>query len=132
MDEQTLEFAHSLFDLAREGDAEQLADYVDAGVPVNLTNAKGDTLLLLAAYAPHPAVVRVLLERGADPHRVNDRGQTALAAAAFRSSAEGVELLLAAGADPFAGNPSALATARFFELPEMVELLLGGTGGAPS
>jgi len=87
-------------------------------VPVNLTNAKGDTLLLLAAYAPHPAVVRVLLERGADPHRVNDRGQTALAAAAFRSSAEGVELLLAAGADPYAGNPSALATARFFELPE--------------
>ncbi len=132
VDEQTLEFADRLFDLAREGDAEQLADYVDAGVPVNLTNAKGDTLLLLAAYAPHPAVVRVLLERGADPHRVNDRGQTALAAAAFRSSAEGVELLLAAGADPYAGNPSALATARFFELPEMVELLVGGPGGAPS
>jgi len=132
VDEQTLEFAHSLFDLARGGDAELLADYVDAGVPVDLTDAKGDTLLLLAAYAPHPAVVRVLLERGADPNRVNDRGQTAIAAAAFRSSAEGVALLLAAGADPLAGNPSALATASFFELPEMVGLLSGGAGDAPS
>lgn len=123
MDEETVEFAHTLFEMAREGDAEQLAAYVDAGIPVDLTNAKGDTLLLLAAYAPHPDVVRALLERGADPNRVNDRGQTALAAAAFRSSAEGVELLLAAGADPRCGNPDALATASFFDLPEMVVLL---------
>ena len=126
MDEETVEFAHSLFDLAREGNAEELAAYVDAGIPVDLTNAKGDTLLLLAAYAPHPDVVRALLERGADANRVNDRGQTPLAAAAFRSSAASVELLLEAGADPLRGNPDALATARFFELPEMVALLTRG------
>lgn len=126
VDEQTLEFAHTLFDMARDGKADELAAYVDAGVPVDLTNAKGDTLLLLAAYAPHPAVVRVLLERGADANRVNDRGQTPLAAAAFRSSANSVELLLARGADPSVGDPDALATARFFELPEMVALLTRG------
>ncbi|MGI8538049.1 MAG: ankyrin repeat domain-containing protein [Mycobacteriales bacterium] len=126
MDEETVEFAHSLFDLAREGKAEELAAYVDAGIPVDLTNAKGDTLLLLAAYAPHADVVRALLERGADANRVNDRGQTPLAAAAFRSSAASVELLLAAGGDPLRGNPDALATARFFELPEMVALLTRG------
>jgi len=126
VDEETVEFAHSLFDLAREGNAEELAAYVDAGIPVDLTNAKGDTLLLLAAYAPHPDVVRALLERGADANRVNDRGQTPLAAAAFRSSAASVELLLEAGADPLRGNPDALATARFFELPEMVALLTRG------
>jgi len=126
VDEEVVEFAHTLFDLARDGKAEELAAYVDAGVPVDLTNAKGDTLLLLAAYAPHPAVVRVLLERGADGNRVNDRGQTPLAAAAFRSSAASVELLLAAGADPSVGNPDALATARFFELQEMVALLTRG------
>lgn len=123
VDEETVEFAHTLFEMAREGDAEQLAAYLDAGIPVDLTNAKGDTLLLLAAYAPHPDVVGALLDRGADPNRVNDRGQTALAAAVFRSSAEGVELLLAAGADPGCGNPDALATASFFDLPEMVALL---------
>ena len=123
MDDETREFARRLFDLAREGRAEELASYVDAGVPVDLTNDKGDSLLLLAAYAPSPPVVRALLERGADPDRVNDRGQTPLAAAAFRSSAEAVRLLLDAGADPHRGSPDAVATARFFDLPEMVALL---------
>jgi len=123
VDDESLAFARRLFDLAREGRAQELADYVDAGVPVDLTNDKGDTLLLLAAYAPSPATVRVLLERGADPDRVNDRGQTALAAAAFRSSAQAVEALLEAGADPLRGSPDAVATARFFELPDMVALL---------
>ena len=123
MDDETLAFARQLFDLAREGRAQELGELVDAGVPVDLTNDKGDTLLLLAAYAPSPPTVRALLERGADPDRVNDRGQTAVAAAAFRSSAEAVRALLDAGADPHRGAPDAVATARFFDLPEMVALL---------
>ncbi len=126
MDDETLAFSRRLFDLAREGLADELGAYVDAGVPVDLTNDKGDTLLLLAAYAPSPPTVRVLLERGADPNRVNDRGQTPFAAAAFRSSGEAVQLLLDAGADPHLGAPDAVATASFFELPEMVALLTAG------
>jgi uncharacterized protein len=93
---------------------------------VNLTNDKGDTLLLLAAYHDHPDTVSALLARGADPARANDRGQTALSAATFRRSAESVRALLAAGADPAEGGQSALTTARFFELPDMLELLEGG------
>lgn len=112
-----------MFELARNGDAEQLIGYVDAGVPVELTNSKGDCLLLLAAYMPSPETVRALLERGADPNRINDRGQTPIAAAAFRQSSECVTALLAAGADPYLGSPDAVATARFFELPDMVALL---------
>jgi ankyrin repeat protein len=123
IDPGVIELARQVFDLAREGSTEELAAYVDAGVPVNLTNDKGDTLLLLAAYYSHPETVGALLERGADPSRVNDRGQTALAAAVFRQSADGVTRLLAAGADPDAGGPSARATAVFFELPEMTRLL---------
>ena len=117
------ELATRVFGMAREGDAASLAAYVDAGVPVNLTNDKGDTLLLLAAYHGHPGTVGALLDRGADHARVNDRGQTALAAAVFRQSADSVTRLLAAGADPDEGGPSARATAVFFELPEMSELL---------
>ncbi len=128
MDDETLAFARQLFDLAREGRAEELARYVDAGVPVDLANDKGDTLLLLAAYAPSPPTVRVLLERGADPNRINERGQTAVAAAAFRSSAEAVEALLAAGADPRLGSPDAVATAQFFDLTDMVVLLTRSDG----
>jgi len=79
----------------------------------------------LAAYHGHPDTVAALLDRGADHARANDRGQTALAAAVFRQSAETVSRLLAAGADPDAGGPSARATAAFFDLPAMVELLDG-------
>ncbi|MEV4347271.1 ankyrin repeat domain-containing protein [Actinoplanes sp. NPDC049596] len=112
-----------MFDLARAGGTEELAANVAAGLPVNLTNSKGDTLLILAAYHNHPATVSALLEHGADPDRFNDRGQTALAAAVFRQNAETVKVLLAAGADPAAGSPSATATAEFFQLPAMAELL---------
>jgi hypothetical protein len=125
-DEETLAFAHRMFELARDGGTEELAANVDAGLPVNLTNDKGDTLLILAAYHGHPETVAALLARGADPGRVNDRGQTALGAATFRRTRESVAALLAVGADPTAGGQSALAVAQFFDLPEMAELLRGG------
>ncbi|RKN48625.1 ankyrin repeat domain-containing protein [Micromonospora endolithica] len=123
LDAETVAFAHRMFDLARAGATEELAGQVDAGLPVNLTNDKGDSLLILAAYHAHPDTVAALLARGADHARTNDRGQTALAAAVFRRDAEAVRALLAAGADPAHGNPSAVETARFFDLPEMLALL---------
>ena len=130
IDPDVIELAGRVFDLARGGCTDDLVAYVDAGVPVNLTNDKGDTLLILAAYHGHSDAVAALLDRGADHSRVNDRGQTALAAAVFRQSSENVTRLLAAGADPDAGGPSARATATFFQLPAMSELLAGrrGTG----
>ncbi len=121
--EDELAVLREMFDLARGGATEQLAAAVDAGIPVNLTNEAGDTLLILAAYHDHPDTVRALLERGADTARVNDRGQTALGAAVFRRSERAVTDLLAAGADPALGPRSALDIARFFGLPEMSALL---------
>ena len=123
IDPGVIELAGRVFDLARGGVTDEVAAYVDAGVPVNLTNDKGDTLLILAAYHGHPETVGALLDRGADHSCANDRGQTALAAAVFRQSADTVSRLLAAGADPDAGGPSARATAQFFELREMTGLL---------
>ena len=123
LSEEELAFLHGVFDLARNGDVALLAAHVDAGLPVDLTTGSGDTLLLLAAYHRHAAVVRALLERGADHARVNDRGQTALAAAVFRQDTEAVTALLAAGADPDLGRQSAVATATVFELPEMLALV---------
>ena len=123
IDPEVIELAGRMFDMARAGSTEELAGFVDAGVPPNLTNDKGDTLLILAAYHGHTETVAALLDRGADHGRVNDRGQTALAAAVFRQSAEAVQRLLAAGADPDSGSPSARATAQFFDLPAMTALL---------
>lgn len=125
IDPEVLELAGRVFDLARAGSTEELVAYVDAGVPVNLTNDKGDSLLILAAYYQHVGTVAALLGRGADHARVNDRGQTALAAAVFRQSSAAVQHLLAAGADPDAGEPSARATAAFFDLQAMTDLLAG-------
>jgi len=127
-DEETIAFAHMLFDLARDGAAERLTEYLTAGLTANLTNDKGDTLLILAAYHGHTDTVRALVEHGADVGRVNDRGQTALAAAVFKQSEPTVQVLLAAGADPDDGSPSARATAQFFDLPQMSALLEDGAG----
>ncbi|MEU6744019.1 ankyrin repeat domain-containing protein [Streptosporangium sandarakinum] len=113
-DPELEEFATRLFGLARAGETDLLRAYVEAGVPVDLANDKGDTLLMLAAYHGHAATVRALAELGADPGRPNDRGQTPLAGAVFKREPEVVRALLEAGADPYAGTPSAVDTARMF------------------
>ncbi|GAA2850031.1 hypothetical protein Acy02nite_33140 [Actinoplanes cyaneus] len=124
LDDETIAFAHRMFDLARSGDTGELIANVAAGLPANLTNDKGDTLLILAAYHSHTDTVAALLAHGADPERINDRGQSALAAAVFRRNAEAVRTLLAAGADPASARP----TAEFFKLPEMMEMLDSAAG----
>ncbi|MEU0835184.1 ankyrin repeat domain-containing protein [Streptomyces sp. NPDC056231] len=121
-DPEVVELATKVFDLARRGEAEALAAYVDAGVPANLTNDRGDTLLMLAAYHGHAPAVAALVSRGADPDRANDRGQTPLAGAVFKGEAAVIEALLAAGADPDAGTPSATDTARMFGKVDLLEL----------
>ena len=121
-DSAMLQFAAKVFNLARQGDTGTLAAYVDAGVPANLCNDKGDTLVMLAAYHGHPQTVSVLLERGADPDRPNDRGQTPLAGAVFKGERPVIEALLVGGADPTAGIPSAIETARMFGLDDLVAL----------
>lgn len=112
--DEAIDLAHRLFDLARAGDTATLAAYLQAGAPVDLRNASGDTLLILAAYHVHPDTVEMLLERGADVEAANDRGQRALTCAVFRLDERSVRALLAAGADPDAGTPSARATATMF------------------
>ncbi|MFG2647405.1 ankyrin repeat domain-containing protein [Streptomyces sp. NPDC048436] len=121
-DPEVVELATKIFDLARQGDAAALAAYVDAGVPANLTNDSGDSLVMLAAYHGHADAVRALLERGADANRANDRGQTPLAGAVFKGEEAVIRALLDGGADPAAGMPSAVDTARMFAKTELLEL----------
>lgn len=106
--------ANWLFDLAREGDAARLAAYVDAGAPVDLTDAEGNTLLMLAAYHDQASVVRELVARGADANALNGRGQSPLAGAVFKQADDVVRALVEAGADPDAGTPTARQTALMF------------------
>ncbi|MCM2422473.1 MULTISPECIES: ankyrin repeat domain-containing protein [unclassified Streptomyces] len=121
-DPEVLQLAGQVFDLAREGGTATLAAYVDAGVPANLTNDRGDTLLMLAAYHGHADAVTALLQRGADPNRPNDKGQTPLAGAVFKGEDAVVHALVAGGADPSAGTPNAIDTARMFGKDELLKL----------
>lgn len=112
--EETVDLAHALFDMARQGRSAQLAAYVDAGAPVDLTDPAGNTLLMLAAYHGHADLVRELARRGAEVDRLNDRGQSPLAGAVFKGEPDVVAALLEHGADPEAGMPTARQTAELF------------------
>ncbi|MER5968267.1 ankyrin repeat domain-containing protein [Streptomyces sp. NPDC002055] len=126
VDPEVIELASRVFDFARGGETASLAAYVDAGVPADLTNDKGDSLVMLAAYHGHAGAVEALLGRGADPDRANDRGQTPLAGAVFKGEDAVVRALLAGGADPAAGTPSAVDTARMFGKDELLKLFGAG------
>lgn len=117
------ELAHWLFDRARAGESERLGAYLDAGVPQDLTDPAGNTLLMLAAYHGHPATVATLIGHGATVDALNDRGQSPLAGAVVNGDRLVAELLVGNGANPDAGSPSARQTAYYFEQTEMIDLL---------
>lgn len=117
--EEAVELAHRCFAAARVGDLAALAPYLDAGLPVDLADPQGNTLLMLAAYHGHPDLVRDLARRGADVNRLNDREQSPVAGAVFKGEDAVFEVLVGHGADLDAGHPSARQTAAYFgrELP---------------
>lgn len=122
-DDETLALAHALFEAARQGESDMLRSYLNAGAPATLTNAAGDSLLMLAAYHGHAETVQLLLHHGADANAANDRGQTPLAGAAFKGYTDVARVLVDAGADPDAGTPSARAAAQMFARSEILALL---------
>ncbi|SGZ26423.1 BQ5605_C024g09911 [Microbotryum silenes-dioicae] len=107
-------YARQFFECARRGDLEAMRAPLDAGLPPNLTNDKGDTLIMLAAYHGHAELVEFLVQKGADPNRVNDRGQSPLTGAVFKNETRVIQALLEGGADPDAGQPSAMEAASIF------------------
>ncbi len=121
--EDELDLLRQSFEWARTGDVTQMSRLLGLGVPSNLTNGRGDTLLILAAYHCHEGMVGLLLEHGADVERYNDNGQTALGAAVFRRASTIVTMLLQAGADPDSGPKSAREVAQFFGLTDMLAML---------
>ncbi|ROV96187.1 hypothetical protein VSDG_04972 [Cytospora chrysosperma] len=89
-----IELAMRMYNAAREGNLELLQQAVLAGLPPNMTNEKGDTLLMLAAYYGHAELVKFLIQHGADPNRLNDRLQSPLAGAVFKKEDSVIEVSL--------------------------------------
>lgn len=117
-----LDLAAKLFDLAREGNTSTLKQYMDAGVPKNLTNSTGDTLLMLTSYHGHAETARMLLDAGADPNALNGRGQSPIAGAVFKGYEDVVKVLFEAGADVMGGQPNAVDCARMFRRDGVLDL----------
>ncbi|GAA5890096.1 hypothetical protein JCM6882_009225 [Rhodosporidiobolus microsporus] len=113
---EAIAYARQFFTAVRQGDAETLRAPLEAGLPPNLTNENGDTLIMLAAYHGHPEVVKLLLKHGADPNRLNDRGQSPLAGAVYKHEEEVVKALLEGNANPDVGQPTAWQTAKLFKV----------------
>ena len=111
---------------ARTGETNQLRKMIEAGMPVNLSDPKGQTLLMLASYNGHTKTTAMLLEAGADPDRRNDRGQTPLAGVSFKGYPEIAELLNEYGADMNADSGGGMAPIHFaamFGRYEVVKIL---------
>ena len=113
-------------DAARRGEMEILAGMVRHGLPANLCDHKGNSLLMFACYHEHLETARMLLEAGAEVDRRNDRGQTPLGGVAFKGYAEIAALLLQYGADRDADNGGGMTPLMFasmFGRTKVVELL---------
>lgn len=127
LDEETLRWVQGVFQAVRTGDVATLAPLLQQGLPANLRNEHGDSLLMLAAYHGHQEAARMLLRHGADPQLANDRHQTPLAGAAFKGDVEMVGLLLEHGAEVDHAGPdgrTALMMAAMFNRLAVLELLL--------
>lgn len=109
------DIAEAAFELARNGERDRLLRFVATGLPVDLVNGSGDSLLMLAAYHGHVDTVRDLIKAGADVDKRNDRDQSPLAGAVFKNYDDVTGVLLEAGADPDAGTPSARQIAAMFD-----------------
>lgn len=114
-------------DMAGSGDTTELGKMVLAGLPVNLCDSKGNSLLMLAAYSGQVETADMLLKHDADVDRRNDHGQTPLGGVAFKGNMAMVSLLLAAGSDINAdngGGKTPLMFAAMFGHRKVVEYLL--------
>ncbi len=110
LSQQKLDFSvDDYFTAARTGRLEAVEAFLKAGMKPEVTDAEGNTALLLAAAAGHGHVVNFLLAQHANPNAVRQDGDTPLIVAARQGDREAVRALLEAGADPNARNSQDLS-----------------------
>ena len=89
-------------------DLRTIALLLDAGAPIEQTNARGETLLMLVAKANRAATIKFLLARGANSGATDNAGNSALHIAAGTDSPDAIGALLDAGANIEARNANDL------------------------
>ncbi len=101
----------ALLEAASKGDLAAVKSLLDAGVPVDSPSEYGATALSFASDKGHSEVVKLLLERGANP-KVTDTFYESepMTWAAYNGHTEVVKLLIGAGVD--AGGALSMAIQR--------------------
>lgn len=92
--EGVLSLTREAFAQARAGRDGVLEELVRYGVPVDIRNEHGDSLLMLAVANGHLDAARTLLSQGADPELLNGRGESPIQVASRRDDDLMVVLLL--------------------------------------
>lgn len=108
------------------GKVQVVRELLDAGGPVDVTDAQRQTPLFAAAALGHEDVAAELLSRGANPRQVDRQGKTPLHWAIASGCEEIAVLLLQAGADADARDATGQtprALARDSVYPEMSLLM---------
>lgn len=121
------ELCQMAFNMARSDECEELEKMINAGLPINLKNHKGNSLLMLASYNGAFKTTQMLLNHGANADERNDRGQTPLAGVCFKGDFPMVKLLVENGADIDANNGMGLTPYSFaimFKRNDIAQFLL--------
>lgn len=124
--QKSMKAENPAFDSARNGDVAALQNQIRSWNDLEVKNAKGYTLLMLAAYNGREEAVRFLISQGANVNFTDLGGNSILMGAAFKGHARIVELLLRAGADRNYKNPkgqNAFQFSNMFGRTEVSDLL---------
>lgn len=101
--EKPSELVQEFHEAAKNGDIEALKRLLGAGININSPDHKGDSALVNSCANDNIAVIKFLLENGADVNYINSKFlRTPLLIAAKNASKEAIEVLLKQGADVLA------------------------------
>ena len=133
--EEILRYESKLVDASREGKAEEVMKLLSSGI-VDLSCGVGSEseALHIAALWGRKNVVKILIDKGADPKAANKWGQTPLRMAITYGKNDVVQLLLDKGADPNEeekGETHLLFEAILYGHKDIVQTLLEG-GAEPN
>ncbi len=113
-------------DFARTGKTQDLKAMLQYGMPVNLCDHKGNSLIMLASYNGNFETTVMLVDFGAEVDKKNDRGQTPLAGVCFKGYIDIVKVLVKAGANIYENNgmgTTPIMFASMFGNSEIVKFL---------
>jgi uncharacterized protein len=120
------------FEEARTGNIAGVSQHLSGLSHLDEKNAKGHTLLMLAAYNGHLQLTNLLLKASADPNSTDADGNSILMGVAFKGHLAVAKELIRFGADTQYRNPKGQTAAQFaamFGKREVASLLGAKQGG---